>query len=158
MTPKIKNILIFVLIGVVMVWIYVFFIKGTPEDTTALTSTAGSMVDTTTGVTEQNSEIAQDFLSLLLNIKSITLQDSIFADPAFISLKDSSIELVPDGNEGRPNPFAPIGSDVIAVPVTSETTATTTPTSTTTPTTIKKEVKTGTTTTTTTKTTTTPAN
>lgn len=123
MTSKIKNILIFVLIGSVMIWVYFFFIKSSPEDQALLTSTSSNVVDQA-GVSGENSAIAQDFLALLLNVKSITLQDSIFSDPAFISLKDSSIELVPDGNEGRPNPFAPIGSDVVPVTITPTTPAT----------------------------------
>ena len=55
----------------------------------------------------------QDFLSLLLNVKSIKLDSTIFDDPAFLSLYDSSITLTPDGTEGRVNPFAPLGADVV---------------------------------------------
>ena len=66
-----------------------------------------------TNIPDANSLIAKDFLNLLLNVKNIKLDDSIFADNAFNSLRDSSIVLTPDGNEGRPNPFAPLGSENI---------------------------------------------
>lgn len=52
-----------------------------------------------------------EFLTKLLSIKNIELNGSIFEEPAFATLKDSSIILIQDGTEGRPNPFAPIGFD-----------------------------------------------
>ena len=55
--------------------------------------------------------VGEEFLTTLLNIKNIKLEDGIFSDPAFATLKDSTIELVSEGNEGRINPFAPIGVD-----------------------------------------------
>jgi hypothetical protein len=60
--------------------------------------------------------LAQDFLDLLLNIQSIKLDNAIFSDNAFINISkhDTSIILTPDGTEGRPNPFAPLGADVVA--------------------------------------------
>lgn len=113
MTPKIKNILIFGGIGLVLVLVYVFFLKPAPSQPslTSTSDTTNSSATDATGnsTTDANSAITQDFLTLLLNVKSITLNDSIFSDPAFNSLQDSSIILTPDGTQGRPNPFAPIG-------------------------------------------------
>ncbi|MBY0539414.1 hypothetical protein K2P56_03215 [Patescibacteria group bacterium] len=50
----------------------------------------------------------QDLISLLLELKSITLDEAIFSNQAFQSLEDFSQDLV---NEpvGRVNPFAPLG-------------------------------------------------
>jgi hypothetical protein len=62
--------------------------------------------------------VAKDFFALLLNVKNIKLDDAILSDPAFLSLRDSSIVLVPDGNEGRPNPFAKFGNDAVVIPTT----------------------------------------
>ena len=59
-----------------------------------------------TGTSIPNSLANKDFLNLFSGIKNIKLNDAIFSDPAFNSLRDSSIVLVPDGTEGRPNPFA----------------------------------------------------
>lgn len=56
-------------------------------------------------------EINREFLSMLLNLESIRLEDDIFSEPAFQALVDNTIRLNQPGNEGRPNPFAPIGTD-----------------------------------------------
>src|SRR3989338_8466041 len=42
-------------------------------------------------------KVSGEFLSLLLNIRNIKLDDSILANPAFTSLSDSSITLTQDG-------------------------------------------------------------
>ncbi len=125
--PKIRNIIIFVAIAAALILIYVFFIKPSSSDQTNLVSstpmsaTASPSVNGTPLVTE-------DFLNLLLSVKNIKLDDSIFADPAFSSLHDSSITLVPDATTGRPNPFAQFGNDVVpTVPATTPPVVGTTP-------------------------------
>lgn len=55
------------------------------------------------------SSVDQDLISLLLELKSIRLDDRIFSDAAFRSLEDFSRELVPEP-VGRNNPFAPLGA------------------------------------------------
>jgi hypothetical protein len=122
---KIKNILIFTSIGVILVLIYVFFIKKEPDTATLVSFSPAPIITDTTSVDATNG-VAQEFLTLLLSVTQIKLDDSIFSDPAFLSLHDSSIILVPDGNEGRPNPFAPIGVDVVIPSITSENTITNT--------------------------------
>ena len=115
--PKIKNIIIFGAIGIAFVLIYIFFIKPSSNNNTpALVSSGTAPVTGNTVTSNANPLVAQDFLNLLLNIQSIKLDDSILTDPAFSSLHDSSITLTPDGTEGRPNPFAPLGTDVVAIP------------------------------------------
>ena len=51
----------------------------------------------------------QDLISLLIELKGITLDESIFANAAFTSLQDFSKDLVPEA-VGRTNPFAPLGA------------------------------------------------
>ena len=116
--PKARNIIIFIAIAAVFVAIYIFFLKPEPADDATLVSAPNfTAVNAETapvsGAGSQNgaSLAAGDFLTLLLNVKNIKLEDAIFSDPAFASLHDSSITLIPDGNEGRPNPFAPLGVD-----------------------------------------------
>lgn len=101
----------FIGIATILVFGYLFFFKGDTEEG-FLSSSTNSDTENTGAVATQ-STVAQDFLPILLSVKSLKLDDSIFSDPAFLTLYDSSIILVPDGNEGRPNPFAPIGSDII---------------------------------------------
>lgn len=111
MNPKIKNAIIFISIGIVMILIYIFFIKKDTPQSNLVTETSSSNVGAVqvAGLSEEDSEIAKNFLSLLLSVKNIKIEDSIFSDPAFVGLRDSSISLNPDGTEGRPNPFAPVG-------------------------------------------------
>jgi hypothetical protein len=118
MAPKIRNIIIFVVIVAILVLIYIFFIKPSPDQsnlvsspsTTTLPNVNGTPADA--GTTNTTLLGTQDFLTLLLNVKNIKLDDAIFTDPAFNSLHDSSIVLVPDTTTGRPNPFAQFGNDV----------------------------------------------
>jgi hypothetical protein len=120
--PKIRNIIIFVAIAAILILVYIFFVRPASSGQASLVSSTssatlpsadnanGSSADTTTEA--GTSPVGQDFLSLLLNVKNIKLDDSIFSDPAFINLRDSSITLVPDAVIGRPNPFAQFGDPV----------------------------------------------
>ncbi len=117
MASKIKNIIIFVVIGVALTGGYLLF-AGKGEKQPSLVGSSSTSGSTSTGnLKKGDSEIAKELLGVLLNVKSIRLEDDIFKEDAFTSLRDSSILLVPDGNEGRPNPFAPIGNDLSAAAI-----------------------------------------
>lgn len=105
--------------------IYIYFIKPS-SPTAALVSSSPTPTVGSTVASSADPLVAQEFLTLLLSVKNIKLDDTIFSDRAFNSLHDSSITLIPDGTEGRPNPFAPIGTDVVAPPVNAENPNTTT--------------------------------
>jgi hypothetical protein len=85
----------------------------------ALATTAGvpgagvAIVPGATG--EAGLAVGREFLSLLLNIRSLKLDDSIFSNQAFVALQDFSRPIPPDTNPGRPNPFAPLGADSTGV-------------------------------------------
>lgn len=115
MASKIKNIIIFTVIAAILILAYIFFIKPSPEEKN-LVSSPGSPSATlpNTDTLKQNSLITKDFLSVLLSVKNVKLDDSIFSDSAFVNLHDSSIILIPTGDEGRLNPFAPIGYEASA--------------------------------------------
>ena len=53
--------------------------------------------------------VDRDLVETLLTLRAITLSGTIFADPAFKSLQDFGTTIVPEP-VGRPNPFAPVGS------------------------------------------------
>lgn len=106
MNPKIKNLIIFSVIFILLVVGYVVFFRGSPQP--ALTTTTGIPLPSATAPT---GDVGQEFLTTLLNLKNIQLNDSVFNNPAFSKLQDYTITLVPEGNEGRVNPFAPIGTD-----------------------------------------------
>lgn len=104
MNSKLKNILIFIVIFALAAGAYVLFFK--PKPTPSLTSTSGAPVSTLSGST-----VGQEFLSTLLNTRNIKLDDAVFNSPAFGRLQDYTITLTPEGNEGRENPFAPLGAE-----------------------------------------------
>ncbi len=111
--PKIKNIVIFIVIGIILVFIYFYFVKPSSTGDNLVSATPATGIDGVVSADEET--VARDFLTLLLNVKNIKLDDTIFSDNAFTSLRDSSITLTSDGAEGRPNPFAPIGVENIAL-------------------------------------------
>jgi hypothetical protein len=114
MSSKVKNIIIVVVIAAALILAYVFLFNKNSNETN-LTSTSG--VSSLPNVnSNQNVPVDTEFLSVLLGIKNIKLNDSIFSDVAFKNLNDSSITLVPDNNEGRKNPFANIGLDPASTP------------------------------------------
>lgn len=111
---KIKSIIIFLGVAAVIFMVYYLFFKKEPEPESLISfpSTSATAVPSVNGTTAP----AQDFLTLLLSVKSIQLNDAIFSDAAFASLDAShSIVLVGDGSEGRLNPFAPLGADTISI-------------------------------------------
>lgn len=59
--------------------------------------------------TEEASPLSSDLLSVLSNLHTIKLDESIFSDPAFQSLTNFGVELPPE-NVGRRNPFLPLGA------------------------------------------------
>jgi hypothetical protein len=112
MASKIKNIIILLIIAAALILIYVFFIKKSPDEAN-LTSSSPEITNLlpNTDISSQGVPVDTEFLSILLSIKNIRLNDTIFSSLAFTSFRDSSITLDPDGTEGRQNPFAPIGFD-----------------------------------------------
>jgi hypothetical protein len=126
MASKIKNILIFLGIALVLVLVYFLVFKKSPEQPSLVSSTGAGLNSVATNNSdasasvEKTTSVSKDFLALLLNVRNIRIDETIFSDPAFLSLRDSTIELVSDGNEGRPNPFAPLGTDTTA-PVNNDT-------------------------------------
>jgi hypothetical protein len=115
MASKIKNIIIFLIIAAALILAYVFFFKKSPDEANLTFSSPEVMnLLPNTDISSQGVPVDTEFLSVLLSIKNIRLNDAIFSSIAFTSLRDSSITLDPDGTEGRKNPFAQIGFDAEA--------------------------------------------
>src|SRR3989344_9052446 len=96
-----------VIIGaVILIWVgYVTFFK---KDTPANSNTALISEPMLNGDSPQ-AKSGREILTLLLNLKSLKLDSSIFSDPAFQSLADFG-QSIPVRPQGRVNPFAPIGA------------------------------------------------
>jgi len=65
----------------------------------------------------------KDVVETLLQLRAITLSGTIFTDPAFVMLRDTGTQIVPEP-VGRPNPFLPLSGGTSVTPA-STTTATT---------------------------------
>ena len=113
MQSQIKNIIIFLVIAALLSIGYFKFFGGGQDTGNLVSAPLGGNTSGVVVPAGGQSEIAQNFLSTLLNLKGIKLDASIINDSAFKNLKDSSITLTADGNEGRPNPFAQFGADSI---------------------------------------------
>lgn len=108
----------------------VYFVAGkipkASADTTGLVSTntgqATGLVPATTGGNTQDT--GDQVVSLLRNLSVIQLSDAVFQNPGFAMLQDISITLPPVTDQGRRNPFAPVGTDLVSFA--SATSATTT--------------------------------
>lgn len=123
-----KGLKILLMLLILMVFgAIAYFLLG-KEDLSLNVAPIASPLQTTgnqpvSGLASQNTpeidadQIGQEFLTQLLNIRSIKLREDIFSRPAFISLTDFTIELVQLGNEGRDNPFAPFGVDGGTLPL-----------------------------------------
>jgi hypothetical protein len=95
--------LIVALIVIVMLGVGWYTLSGNsaPAPTLTTTSVAGS------------SPADQNMVSTLLALRAVTLDATIFSDPAFMSLKDFSTQIVPEP-VGRTNPFAPLSTSASA--------------------------------------------
>lgn len=122
MNKTIKKIIIGVVVIAFISIVASFFINrdsNTSGNALQSTTTGGTGAPLTQNATTNpnllNTEnINREFVSMLLNLQSITLNDDIFSEPAFKALVDNTVRLNQPGNQGRPNPFAPIGTDSIS--------------------------------------------
>lgn len=57
--------------------------------------------------TQPASAVDSDVVTILLQLRAVSLSGTIFTDPAFMSLLDFGSEIMPEP-VGRPNPFAPL--------------------------------------------------
>ena len=75
-----------------------YVLKGSPASESLLV---------TENVAGAPNEEERDLVATLLQLKAVSLDGTIFSDPAFQSLVDYGIEIVPEP-VGRANPFAPL--------------------------------------------------
>jgi hypothetical protein len=119
MKKLIKGVIIIIVV-VAVIALALSLMKSKKEDSSALQSTTGATAGVLPGTQGENSEaltVSDQFLRLLLSMQNIELDQSIFVDPAFTSLEDFSVNIIPRNNEGRVNPFAPVGRDTASTSV-----------------------------------------
>lgn len=114
MKKILKPIIIAVCVALVGFGAYAYIAKKKNADQgTLISSNAGA--STPTNESTESEDISNHFLDLLLNLKNIRLDTSLFDAATFKALQDFSSPISPDPNPGRPNPFSPIGQDVVTV-------------------------------------------
>ncbi len=122
---KIFGIVIAIIIVLLIIFTYVGNNNATTPATTPSSPAMATASDTTTGLSSSagtqavvpggggavTSAMSNDtFTALLSSINSISLDTSIFSNPAYKALRDYPI-MLGTAIIGRQNPFAPIGTD-----------------------------------------------
>ncbi len=135
-TPS-KFIHILIIVGVIATAGYFLGFKNDHVDAAETAGLVSANKGATQGLpntTAAGDNTGSQVVSILRNLSVIKLDDAVFRNPALALLTDISISLPPVTNQGRRNPFAPVGTDNPAVDTTSSATTTTTTTTTVTPT------------------------
>jgi hypothetical protein len=102
MTPKLKKIIIAILVLIVLFVVYAIFIKADPKNPPLIAGTS------TVQGSEEAKVLGSQISQALLRIEQIKLDKSIFESKIFQTLKDRSVP-IEDEPMGRSNPFAPLG-------------------------------------------------
>jgi hypothetical protein len=112
MKKETKKIIIIAGIVIVLVVVAAAFLggdKNEPVQTGLQSQTRGVAVGASAPAAVNEQAIGQEFLRLLSNVRNLNIDTTIFSNPSFLGLKDFDVEIVRLNNEGRSNPFAPIG-------------------------------------------------
>lgn len=114
---KIRNIIIFVVIlgGIFLAWSS-FSKKDVPTDELLTVEEGNINVLAGESVAGNPNAVGQSFLDTLLSLRTIKLDRALLDRDSFKELRDFTKELIPQNNQGRPNPFAPIGTDIEVSP------------------------------------------
>ena len=99
---KYKNIILGVIIFAIAGFAYTLFIDKTDE---------GLLTSEVKGT--DNTVLETDLLSILIDLRLIKLDDDIFSNQVFQSLRDFGQDIVPEP-VGRENPFAPANTGILA--------------------------------------------
>jgi len=113
MSKGIKTILGIVVLVAIAGGAYFFLSSDKQVESGLVSGNTALPVASTVGTSPSGVSVGQEFVALLLNLQAINLDTALFQDPAYLSLKEKTVNFQDPGGQGRPNPFAPIGSDVI---------------------------------------------
>lgn len=83
-------------------------------------SGSGEPVLVTEDLSTPSAQAERDLVATLLQLRSVSLDGTIFNDPVFQSLKDFGSQIVPEP-VGRENPFAPFDNQKSRSPTTTAT-------------------------------------
>lgn len=111
MSKKVKTILIAlgILIAIVTAMAFLGGVSPAPQPSAGLTSTVSPLGPSQSA--GSTSAAGGEFATLLSSVRGISIDDSVFANPAFLALRDHPVNIGTD-IVGRTNPFAPVGNDI----------------------------------------------
>ncbi len=95
---------------------YSLYQKTVASAQSPLQSSTGAVqtsVNTANTISTGDDQINKLFLTTLLNLKKISLNDGVLKDPGFVALKDFTTEIKKTDSMSRQNPFALLGNDPI---------------------------------------------
>ncbi len=96
-----KSTIIVVLV-IVAAGIAYFYYEGFPSpDSSSLQASS------------DEASVGTQVLDLLNQIRSLKIDTSLFSDPAYLTLRDYTVQIPPE-NVGRTNPFAPLPGETTA--------------------------------------------
>jgi hypothetical protein len=104
MTPKLKKIIIVIVIIAIGYFAYSMFFKKAEDPMSFITNT--NSLNTTRNLADTQA-LGNQITQALVQIESLTLDKSVFDNPIFRSLDDKS-EVISSEPLGRRNPFAPL--------------------------------------------------
>ena len=96
-------VILVVLVAAFFLYRYLFVSTGPAE-------TPGLQAVGATDASGQPSVADDEFISLLERLQGVKLDSKLFASPAWKSLVNFQVDLIPE-LKGRRNPFAPVGLD-----------------------------------------------
>src|SRR3989344_2181915 len=96
-------VILVALVGAFFLYCYLFVSIG-PSETPGLQAVGA------TDASGQPSAADDEFISLLERLREVKLDSDLFTSPAWKSLVNFRVDLVPE-DKGRRNPFSPVGFD-----------------------------------------------
>jgi hypothetical protein len=104
MTPKLKKIIIGILVIAVLFTVWAIFFKSDPEVDSLISGSSGSVSGRSLGDAQV---LGAQITQALIQIESLELDETVFDNAIFRSLVDRS-QLIEKEPIGRRNPFAPL--------------------------------------------------
>ena len=110
-SANLKNIGIGAVALIIIAGAYIFLVNrnSSGSDSSLLTKgvSAGSPLAQTSAIGNSSSmSEVQDVLTILNQLRSVSIDETIFSDPAFLALTDFHRDIAAQA-KGRPNPFLP---------------------------------------------------
>lgn len=99
MTPLLKKIIIIVAVAGIIIFVAYKYMSGSDNATSDVLGTVA--------IDNSNTGVGTEVINTLIRIKQLKIDDSLFKDDVYRSLKDFSQPIVLQP-KGRPNPFEPL--------------------------------------------------